>query len=566
MKPLNWRLLLVMLLIVGACVPLVLPVYVWAGNITEADFYGVITISNNGTAATDVSTTANISTQALIDGGYIDADATNIVMHNTSGADVAFMPGLAGSPWAMYVPSMGASSYLSYLFYTGNVSGGKLRYFPDADGMTTTDDPSLELAANFSVELEGFTPGGTNGALLYKDSAILAAGLSGGNVTAMLPVVYTDPTGWVDPDAAWTNEGNAINNPATGADIAVAAPASGWSSFIEYTHAGVANCVAVQIYAESDADWTAIDVDAYYAGGWHDLYQGSYSNLAYEVYYLPSLQTVTAMRARFYNSNAAPQTELIILRVVDFVTGTRIVSAAATADDHIVRVAADGVDLKLYIDGAEEDSVALGGSTVPDNANDWMALSSYGIAYASAFNITIGGNLRQQIVWEYDTTFTDGSGNGNDATPTFRTTSSDADVIGTLTSFLPVSEAQAPSYSLTVAPDLITTAPNVTGNFSTTVAPTLPGADVITDVAAAGQVPSQLPWHIISGFVILIASLVVSWLMRHYGSNSVMIKCFVIGIAMAFAVGVQLYDFWMLIFFVIISVALLMASRQQTWT
>lgn len=66
------------------------------------------------------------------------------------------------------------------------------------------------------------------------------------------------------------------------------------------------------------------------------------------------------------------------------------VSYAGTSGDYVVKATADETDLKLYIDGNEEDSVALDGASVPDNANPWVLTPN---GYLGYYKHTVGGTL-----------------------------------------------------------------------------------------------------------------------------------------------------------------------------
>lgn len=134
------------------------PIIALASSIENARYYATILISNNSTATTNIATTANISTTNFIDGGYLNSSANNCVMRTSSGADIAFMPGYTpdANPWCLWVPSIGANSYLNYILYTANSTGGKIRYFPGAGGMATADNATLELSDNFTIEQKGF--------------------------------------------------------------------------------------------------------------------------------------------------------------------------------------------------------------------------------------------------------------------------------------------------------------------------------------------------------------------------------------------------------------------------
>jgi len=203
------------------------------------------------------------------------------------------------------------------------------------------------------------------------------------------------------------------------------------------------------------------------------------------------------------------------------------------------------------------------GAGVPDNPNDWVVCSANTTPYMDTFDIDITGVNKYSIKWEYGTTFTDLSGNGNDATPTFRTASSDADVSASLSSFLPISEAKAPAYSLSDAPDFFTVTPGVTGDFTANITPAYPGRDVIVAVAAAGAVPETLPTLIFSSFILLVISLGFSYAMKTTGVNSLFIKMCVITAAMCLLVAFKIFDVWQIYFFVLIGLALCWLSRQR---
>ena len=163
------------------------PIAAIASDVTNALYSGTITISNNSTATTNVATVANISTDNLIAGQYLNATANNTVMRNSSGADVPFMPGYTDANlWSMWVPSIGANSYLTYILYTANSTGGEIRYFPGAGGMTTTDNASLELSDNFTIEQKGWvnTDAGADKNLIYKQDAFQAYISGAGDITA----------------------------------------------------------------------------------------------------------------------------------------------------------------------------------------------------------------------------------------------------------------------------------------------------------------------------------------------------------------------------------------------
>lgn len=125
-------------------------------------------------------------------------------------------------------------------------------------------------------------------------------------------------------------------------------------------------------------------------------------------------------------------------------------------------------------------------------------------------------------------------------------------------------EAQAPPFVLGEPPDWIT-APTISGNFTTSVNPTFPLSDLIQDVSDASGIPSQLPFVIIAGVIILACSLMFAWFLRRFGAMSLFLKIFVIWVLMGIMGAVGWLDLWILVIAVLIMIALAMGS-QTKWT
>jgi len=240
--------------------------------------------------------------------------------------------------------------------------------------------------------------------------------------------------------------------------------------------------------------------------------------------------------------------------------------------EYVIRTTANTTHMWIDVDGVTQDTVALGATTVPDNANDWAFVPNLVVPYMAYQWFTVNSTQVQYIDWEYDdTTFTDNSTFGNDATPTFFTDTTDPDVTATLSNFQPVLEAQAPSYVLSEAPAFID-ADALTGNVTapfTVIPPAaeFPLAGPIAAIAVATATPPQLPLLLIAAFIILAASLTVSATMRKYGSGSLIVKTVTITAVMGCFVAVRNFgiDFWMIYVFLAIAVAIMMASRHTTW-
>ncbi len=172
------------------------------------------------------------------------------------------------------------------------------------------------------------------------------------------------------------------------------------------------------------------------------------------------------------------------------------VTASSIADgEHTIILTANGSYLLLYVDGVLSDNKTLNGA-VPNIASNWQLCYGSVMPYVEYFKFYIGGNLKGYWSYAYNAKFYDQSGNGNTATPSFPTASSDADVSATLTTFSPKNPATISSYSLSVTGNILSadpTAPSqmyTEGDFSH-----LMGADFINALLDAGETPRALWWY-----------------------------------------------------------------------
>lgn len=169
---------------------MVMPLAIFASDITNARYFGNILITNTSTAATNVATTATISTPDLIAGGFSNATASDIVVRNSAGADAIFMPGFGDSdPWSFWVPSIGANAIQTYIFYSTNSTGQDVKYFPADGGMAVTDHASLELSNDFDVSIQGWidTSATVGSNIIIKEDAFRTYVSASGEITAAIP-------------------------------------------------------------------------------------------------------------------------------------------------------------------------------------------------------------------------------------------------------------------------------------------------------------------------------------------------------------------------------------------
>lgn len=603
------------------------PVIALASDISGAKWYGLVTISNNDTLATNVATTGDISTENFIAGGFLNASVNNTVVRNSSGADVKFQPGYTDANlWCFWVPIINQNSYLTYILYTANSSGGEFRYFPGAGGMVTLDHQTLELGDNWTIEQKGWvdTSYSVNKNLVHKPQAIRIYISATGNITAIIgeeevfysstsdgelykggvdyPTVQTAAVGAATADAHFENVGQAWVDP----NYHIYRDGFFFDTS-SIPDAATVFAATLSLYGYSDGADTDFDVTTINGTDLNDpLVNADYGDILDDTVSWGSLNTAAWITTGYNNIelnaigraniNKAGVTKLALRSSRDISatqpTGNEYVGiwmteeegtdkdpmltvmyswGAVTASgiesgEYTVTTTANVTHLHIEVDGVTDLSPLTANMT--NNNEDWTFVENDSMLYLEYQEITINGTQVQYIEWEYDAVFHDLSAFSNNATPSFRGVSSDLDVTANMTAFLAIAEARAPDYVLGKAPPFITSTPNITGNF-TTVPPVegFPLAGVIAAVAGATGTPAQLPLLIIAVFVILAASLSMSATMRKYGSGTLIVKVIVITALCGIFIALKNFgiDFWMLVVFLVIATSLMMASRQIGW-
>lgn len=526
-----------------------------ASDTSNAVWYGVVTVTNNSTAETNVSTVFTANTTSMQALGYINAGCNNTAMLNTSGADIAYMPGYAGNPWCVFVPTIGANSNLNDTLYTGGTTNmsGKLAVFgllDIGDFDIGTDNQSIEITRYVDFA-------SANDTLMEKPDMLTITKSATGNITAT-PLGWGWITSFTDPSAVWTNEANGYDGDTSTYTERAAIPANTWSEYIQFAPTNPIAIRGIRTNANDGggAVIDKIDVDAFYGGGWNNVYEGSFPHWTFQEH--PLFQTVSEIRVRLHNTAGAARNG----RIYEVELMPTPLDASGLSDgDKTIRFWQDGTNMHLSINGAEADNTTA--VNLIDNANDIHLDAN---PYLTGFELAVGGTDECIIHWEYDTTLTDLSGSGNDATLTPRTTSSDPHVSATLFSFAPVAEAQAPAYTLEDPPDFIDTTPAASGNFTVnynTVNITAPGWNPIKQIAIAGAVPENLIAVILSTLGLLMLSLAISYMNVVTGHDDLLIKFMIIIAAMCVLVALAFYDVWQVYFFVLLGLAIMWLSRQR---
>lgn len=111
---------------------------------------------------------------------------------------------------------------------------------------------------------------------------------------------WVSPTSHIDPDGEWWDEEKAYDGNVTTSAYALRVPL-GWSSYLELL-VNQAYIDKVRFYGMSDSAITEIDVDVYYGGAWHDVYEGTFPDGEWvEKDIIGGAQLISKARVRYYN-------------------------------------------------------------------------------------------------------------------------------------------------------------------------------------------------------------------------------------------------------------------------
>lgn len=474
---------------------------VLASVVTGAKYLTTIAITNSGTAATNCAANFTLSTADMISQGMLNATATDAAMRDGTGTDVVFMPSVNSTyQWWTWVPTIGASSQINQYLYSNNATGGKIRYFPAAAGMSVADNETLECSGNFSYQRSGYI--GTTSTLASKGGVFsVSYNATSGNATASLGGGWVYPTG---NGAVWNSPTNAYDaNTATYAGYNTLA--LNWSPYFVLYQTWFTN-VAIYPTRENVAI-TTMQVDVWNNGGWQQIYNATPTYTAN--------QTITSanvssdwVRVRFYNTDGvfAYQARVNEIKLYQL----QSISIAAAAGDRNLAVTSNTTSFGIQVDSGTWQTAA--NITMPDNGNTWYF--EQGTDYVDQVNIYVGGNPKGSWNWEYGATFTDDSGNGNTATPTFRTAPTDADIVASITSMAPTDTSSGPTTNTTAGWVMIPTVPTAPGTAYTTGAGDYPLKVELTALAVANGIP---PSAVIYFFAIMssVVAFVLVFLATH---------------------------------------------------
>lgn len=598
-KGARFRLQSVILAVILMClsVPFLLVVPVLASNITDADFYGRIQIVSNTTDAYNECINFTLSTQGMINSYFLNSVCNNSAVRTPGGVDIYYMPAPGTTnQWIIFIPAISENSTMYEHLYTGGGDmGSQIAYFPGTAGMSTNDSATLEIGDNFTVTMAGFvnTTSGSAKNLIYKSNAFRVYVVSASTIrAAILSAGVTNET--LRPNGAGdeTNIANVTGGPAThwqavGDNNTTTLVRTTNTSYerdfyqvADSTNFAQINNITV-CFTISDAGssngvnatpWFKISGIAYNgteqsdnSGSWVTKSQifstSPATNTTWTWSEVNSMQLGISIKGFSGTYGQCADVWIIINFNAD--TETKFVDATVASGQHTVAAGANGTNLTLYIDGSSANSTALSGASVPNNNNTWYYCQNSAFTYLNNLTISIAGVTNQSIVWQNSQTlFSDATGKGHHAYPTFRTTGTNGNITAALIDFGPISTSELSSYSVEGGGNtsLLSSAPAMPAEFEAELNTVhLPGASFVNNALSAADIPQALFW-----FPVCFGLAALFGFIAYGFTNSLLVQAVISAFFMFFfsLTGGGIIPWWSAFIFVIEAFAVILARKQ----
>lgn len=345
-------------------------------------YYAAFTITeSNGTVYTMLPVSANCDNEWMADNGFMNSTANDTQVQTLGGVQ---RPRMVCDNKTFTAVAVDAYGQVNLYYTTGDTPQETMEIIAGYDGyFTVSDNANIEISDNGSVTANVYLDTSTTANCVSKLDAYRIYTDASGNVTALF-YSWLTPSSYVDPAGAWTNEANTFDDN-TGTYGYDTLPGIGWSEFIELNTASI-NCSRVRTWATQHDE---IDIDLYYAGAWHNIYEGACAAGVWVETSFTERKEVTAARFRLHNPAGVPAE--MRLHEVDFRVTNSTTAAVATVGETKIEGSANVSNWELYIDDVLLNTVSLNGTMI-DNANNWVFMR--GIPYADNFTMSVAGVLQ----------------------------------------------------------------------------------------------------------------------------------------------------------------------------
>jgi len=484
-------------------------------TVLSAAYSATLSLTENGTAAytqVGVKVPANVSN--WVSQNFIAADGLDVQLLKGS----THMPFMLATDALYFADGIAQGGTNNYTLTTGNTPSTSMQIVTGDGGyVTVADAAALELGNNFEVETSGYVSTSTSGNIINKSGAFqLTTG--SGSVTASIlsSTTYTS--------SAYLTSNNLYNGAATKFAQLINGATGSFTCVIDIKKTGSPTGTAyARIWNAADntligemgsinvSTLTSSSVDYSFSSPVTLAGQNVYIGIEYTGGDAGNLIGIGIA------NNAAPMPNTAykwqggawsnigndMRTSISYTVATKSVTSVVSSGEHTIKVTADATNLKLYIDTVEEDSVALAGASVPDNANNWVLFND--IPYVNYYKHTVGGTLISHYQPEAiisGTTLPDLEGAAQNGTITFG--SNPAGLSGALGIFRAESTTATGSTG-TPQPGIIGGVGGIDNTSSTTTGTFVDSLIAVFVTTSNGSLTTELAWWGLYGICLLIA-------------------------------------------------------------
>lgn len=194
-------------------------------------------------------------------------------------------------------------------------------------------------------------------------------------------------------------------------------------------------------------------------------------------------------------------------------------------------------------------------TSVSDTSTDWQFAQNSTYNYLTTQTIAVNGTTVQDISWQNLAIWIDASGYGNNATPTFRTTTTNPNVTAYLMDIRTFHEAVLSDWDLSSYTNNLDI-PDMPGGMYDDGSPTFPGHAIFDDASTASNLPTQLFWFIVPCCLLVFIGLIV-----HDKTKSLVAQFLIIMIVTIFISLTHVWAFWVIIPMALIGGASTLAGK-----
>lgn len=566
---------------------------VLASDISAALFTGTVRATNSGSAAGPLTAVFSLNSTALKSAYGIDDSWDYVAMRTSAGADAYYMPAPpASSTWGVFIESIAASGSKDSVLYSGNASLSSTKYiFPGEAGISVQDTATLEMGNEFSVNITSpylntdteawawskpnafgiMTGSGNVTANIYDGTPTTSSALrptAAGDETNLTPLsgtnygsngdnndgtyVYTTSTSYVR-DIYTTANHTTENGPISSVTFSYRIKTATWAQYAYAKPVFKINGTVYEGTEQSEGDNAAFHTktqeyttnpDTGVPWTWDDI---DSAQIGVTLKGTGGVQAQCADIWLTVNYQSAADIAL---------TTTANVTAGLYGS---LTVYADTTNLYIDVDGSNEASVALGGTSVPDTDSDIIFGESGATFFFQQIDVTVSGSPAASWEWEWATTLAD-SVNSIVATPSWISEGNDPDVTAALVNFSPINQAQSISTGSENWPELYTSAPSEPETaYSENTSPGLFFAPPLNSLLDMAGIPRSFFWYNFAFFIIIIGGIVT-----HRMHPSILLQFGVMLVLMIFFAlpGINVYGMFTTIYFSLFSFGIIVMSRS----